>query len=192
MVGCVVHVLNNGEKWQAFVDALSKSTKKIGILLIENENVEVKATDDNNESAIKKLISQTNGHAAEDKQLEESKKDADQHGLQGYARGDDPILTTPWDPTFQYHLLFPASWIWAKAVSSSNEIKKTQWIHPKMNVDHWVKTQFQGLPWGTHGLGCHEDASQLDHQSEVGGLRLMDVGASNCQIQACTLISSKT
>ncbi|KAH9811965.1 hypothetical protein DFH28DRAFT_1223487 [Melampsora americana] len=193
-VGRIKHVLTDGDKWQAFVDALSKSTKKFGILMIDNENVEVKAKEDDKESATKKLIAETNGEAVEDKQSEESKKDSElqaiackvfsQHGLEGYAGGDGTILTTPWDPTFRYRLTFPAAWIWAKGVIANiasiyippntaefrNEIKKTQWIHPEMSVEHRVKTRFQGHPRGSHGFGGHEGGSHLAGPSEVGGV----------------------
>ncbi|KAH9807222.1 hypothetical protein DFH28DRAFT_1074387 [Melampsora americana] len=192
-VGRVKQVLEDADKWQAFVDALEKSTKKQGILSIENGNVEVKSKDDS-----KKLIARTNGHGPEDQDSEESKKEVElkglackvfsQHGLQGYAGGNGTILTTPWDPTFQYQLTFPASWIWAKGIMANiasiyippntpefrEEIKKTQWTHPDMNVDHRVKTHLQGHPQRLHEVFHHEGTSNSNQHSHVGGLGLME------------------
>ncbi|KAH9809276.1 hypothetical protein DFH28DRAFT_1111851 [Melampsora americana] len=200
-VGRVKQVLEDADKWQAFVDALEKSTKKQGILCIENGNVEVKSKDDSKGSATKKLIARTNGREPEDQDSEESKKEVElkglackvfsQHGLEGYAGGDGPILTTPWDPTFQYRLTFPASWIWAKGIMANiasiyippntpefrEEIKKTQWIHPDMDVNHRVKTRLQGHPRKLHEVFHHEGTSNSNQHSHVGGLGLMGVAS---------------
>ncbi|KAH9816702.1 hypothetical protein DFH28DRAFT_1094667 [Melampsora americana] len=178
-VGRVKQVLEDADKWQAFVDALEKSTKKQGILSIENGNVKVKSKDDSKESATKKLIARTNGREPEDQDSEESKKEVElkglackvfsQHGLEGYAGGD-------------------ASWIWAKGIMANiasiyiplntpkfrEEIKKTQWIHPDMDVNHRVKTRLQGHPRRLHEVFHHEGTSNSNQHSHVGGLGLME------------------
>ncbi|EGG12848.1 uncharacterized protein MELLADRAFT_87154 [Melampsora larici-populina 98AG31] len=59
-------------KWKA---TLEKSTKKMGVVSIENENVQVKAKDGNKALATKKLIAATNGGGAEDQESEESKQE---------------------------------------------------------------------------------------------------------------------
>ncbi|KAH9809088.1 hypothetical protein DFH28DRAFT_1086889 [Melampsora americana] len=197
-VGRVKQVLEDADKWQAFVNALEKSTKKQGILSIENGNVEVKLKDDSKGSATKKLIARTNGREPEDQDSEGSKKDVElkglackvfsQHGLEGYAGGDGTILTTPWDPTFRYQLTFPASWIWAKGIMANiasiyiplntpevrEEIKKTQWIHPDMDVNHRVKTRLQGHPRGLQEVIRNEGTSNSNQRPHVGGLGLME------------------
>ncbi|EGF99161.1 uncharacterized protein MELLADRAFT_94872 [Melampsora larici-populina 98AG31] len=44
-IGRIKSVLTNFDQWQNLVDALEKSTKKMCTILIENENVQVKAKD---------------------------------------------------------------------------------------------------------------------------------------------------
>ncbi|EGG09864.1 uncharacterized protein MELLADRAFT_95375 [Melampsora larici-populina 98AG31] len=195
-VGRSKSVLNDYEQWQLFVDALEKSTKKSGVVSIENENVQVKAKDGS------KLIAMANGGGVDDQELEESKQERElqtlanqifsQHAIDKSTGGPGKLLTTPWDPTFQYQLVYPAAWIWAKGVAANiatvdippntsefwYEIKKTRWIHPDMGVDHRVQLRLQGRPRGSQGINSNtthvgvggsglKDSSGLLHSSSM-------------------------
>ncbi|KAH9813385.1 hypothetical protein DFH28DRAFT_897204 [Melampsora americana] len=157
--------LDDSTQWQAFATALEKSKTKKGLVVIENENIEVECNDGN-----KMLIASVNGAEGD---LDGSKvpdKDAELHvlantifsqaGIGGYAGGDGTVLTVPWDPTFRYRMTYRAAWIWAKGVMANIatqyippntrefnlEVKKSEWTHPDMGVDHRVQMRLQGHP----------------------------------------------
>ncbi|KAH9812075.1 hypothetical protein DFH28DRAFT_1084588 [Melampsora americana] len=155
--------LNSVVQWQAFVGALEKSIKKQGLVVIENENVDVQSVEENRESATIQLIEQTNGGGPNSQVAEERSKDADLHilaneifsqaGISGYAGGEGTVLSVPWNPAFRYRLTYTAAWIWAKGVQANiatqhlppntrefnRKIKRSEWQHPNMGVDDRLK-----------------------------------------------------
>ncbi|KAH9813961.1 hypothetical protein DFH28DRAFT_1083356 [Melampsora americana] len=128
-------------KWKTTVG--EKSIKKQGVLVIKNKNVDVQSIEENTESATRQLIKQTNGHGTHSRVLKPS--------ISGYAGGDGTVLSVPWNPAFQYCLTYRAAWIWAKDANIAaqhlppntcefnQEIKKSEWQHPNMGVDDWLK-----------------------------------------------------
>ncbi|KAH9807521.1 hypothetical protein DFH28DRAFT_1100993 [Melampsora americana] len=169
-VGRSKQVLESVVQWQAFVGALEKSIKKYGLLVIENENIEVQSNEENTHSAMRQLIKQTNGGKEVIKNPKVTDRDAELHimaneifgqaGIGGYAGGDGTVLSVPWNPSFRYRLTYAAAWIWAKGVMAkiatvhlppntrefNQEIKKSEWRHPDMGVDDCVRMRLQGHP----------------------------------------------
>ncbi|KAH9807214.1 hypothetical protein DFH28DRAFT_1151488 [Melampsora americana] len=169
-VGRSKQVLDSVVQWQAFVGALEKSIKKFGLVVIENENIEVQSNEENTHSAMRKLIEQTNAGGDEIEDPKVTNRDAELHimankifgkaGIGGYAGGDGTVLSVPWNPSFRYRLTYAAAWIWAKGVMAkiatvhlppntrefNLEIKKSEWRHPDMGVDNRVCMRLQGHP----------------------------------------------
>ncbi|KAH9811315.1 hypothetical protein DFH28DRAFT_1182094 [Melampsora americana] len=169
-VGRSKQVLESVVEWQAFVTALEKSVKKYGLVVIENENVEVQSIEENTHSAMKKLIAETNEGGKKNEDTKVTNRDAELHilankifgqaGIGGYAGGDGTVLSVPWNPSFHYCLTYAAAWIWAKGVMAkiatvhlppntrefNQEIKKSEWQHPDMGVDDRVRMRLQGHP----------------------------------------------
>ncbi|KAH9806825.1 hypothetical protein DFH28DRAFT_1160405 [Melampsora americana] len=169
-VGRSKQVLDSVVQWQAFVSGLEKSIKKFGLVVIENENIEVQSNEENTHSAMKKLIEQTNAGGEENKDTKVTNLDAELHimankifaqaGIGGYAGGNGTVLSVPWNPSFRYRLTYAAAWIWAKGVMAkiatvhlppntrefNLEIKKSEWQHPDMGVNDRVCMRLQGHP----------------------------------------------
>ncbi|EGG05362.1 uncharacterized protein MELLADRAFT_88048 [Melampsora larici-populina 98AG31] len=191
-------VLTEYDQWQDFVVTLEKSTKKKGVVSIENENVQVKAKECNMASATKMLIASTNGGPVESQESEESKKERElathankifsQHAIEKHVGGPGKILTLPWNPAFRYRLTYAAAWIWARGVMANiatpdippntaefrYEIKKSEWIHPDMGVDHRVEMRLKGRP----------EVSQGRVNPQPGGSRSLDTSEVLTQSRA--------
>ncbi|KAH9807120.1 hypothetical protein DFH28DRAFT_1153161 [Melampsora americana] len=183
-VGRTTQVLDLVEQWQAFVTALEKSIKRVGLVVIENENREVQSFKEQTQTATEQLIDQTNGGGTESRELKEANQDAELHtmankifsqaGISGYAGGEGTVLSVPWNPAFRYRLTYAAAWIWAKAVMKgiatqylppntrefNLEIKKSEWTHPDMGVDDRVKMQLQGHPRKLQPVKRHSSSSR--------------------------------
>lgn len=179
-------VLDNFDQWQKFVSTLEKSIKKTGSVSIENDNIyEVDPKEVKKASATKKLIQKTNRGGVEPQESEEAKMERElathantifsQHAIEKNAGGPGKILTLPWNPTFQYWLTYAAAWIWAQGVMAKiatidlppntsefrYEIKKSQWIHPDMGVDHRVELRLQG------GLSVSQSSNMADIKPDL-------------------------
>ncbi|EGF98396.1 uncharacterized protein MELLADRAFT_95720 [Melampsora larici-populina 98AG31] len=132
-MGQTKSLLTDYNQWHTLVETLDKSIKKKCILLIENENVQVKAKEGDKAkfghwqaSATKKLIATTNGGGSQDRESEESIKERElatiankifsQYAIEKSSGGPGKVLTAPWDPTFFYRLTYAAAWIWANGV----------------------------------------------------------------------------
>ncbi|EGG01476.1 uncharacterized protein MELLADRAFT_92144 [Melampsora larici-populina 98AG31] len=177
-VGRFKVVLDSAIQWQNFVDALDKSVKKKGILLIENDNVQVKA----------KVVNKEH-ESEESKNKRELKTLANQifsqHAIGTYAGGPGTVLTTPWDPNCRYRLTYPAAWIWAKGVAAKiattwippntaefrYEIKKSEWIHPDMGVEDRVQLRLQGHPRRLEAINTPSNSVHPPHSSGSSSIK---------------------
>ncbi|EGG08050.1 uncharacterized protein MELLADRAFT_85214 [Melampsora larici-populina 98AG31] len=180
-VGRFKVVLDNAVQWQSFVTALEKSTKKNGIVSIENDNMQVKVKVGNkaSESATKKLIAATNGEGAEDQESEESKNKRElntvanqifsQHAIGKYAGGPGTILTTPWDPNYRVMAKIATVHIPPNTAEFQYEIEKNRWIHPDMGVDDWVGLQLKGSSRQSRSMN---HVSQSIRHAQAGGSSL--------------------
>ncbi|EGG09991.1 uncharacterized protein MELLADRAFT_95142 [Melampsora larici-populina 98AG31] len=160
-------VLDGAVQWKSFVKALEKSSKKMGVVSIKNDNMQVRVKLSDKESATKKLIAATNGNGngAEDQESKHDKNKQElntlanqifsQHAIGTYAGGAMANIATvhipPNTPEFWY------------------EIKKNQRIHPVMGVDDRVGLQLKGSSQRSHG--ANHVLRSIGH-AQAGGLGL--------------------
>ncbi|KAH9821844.1 hypothetical protein DFH28DRAFT_923313 [Melampsora americana] len=150
-------VLDSVDQWQAFVTALEKSRVRQGLVVIENENVEVQTMEETTESN-------------KDAELHiMANKIFSQAGISGYAGSEGTVLSLPWNPAFRYRMTYAAAWIWAKAVIAGIA---TEYLPPNTReFNQEVKKITGGSTSSSNATGSTDSSTRINSKGHMKELK---------------------